>query len=373
MEMQPSARPSRTQSATVLLTTQSATASSPTQPAATCSPAQPAAIPSTALAAAPLHVSQLGFGGAPLGGLFSAVSDDAAFGALQAAWDAGIRYFDTAPLYGYGLSEQRMGAFLRTKPRDSFVLSTKVGRVLQPTRGAGDTGGSLATFVGALPNDAVFDFRADAVKRSLDASLNRLGLDRIDLAFIHDPDEYFDIALHETYPALNGLREQGVVRAIGSGMNQWQMLEQFVERCDFDAVILAGRYTLLDRSAAATFLPLCERRRVAVIAAGVFNSGILAHADPADSATYDYVAAPAAVLERVRAVAAVCARYGATLPAAAIQFPLRHGGIAGVLLGMRTAAEVVANAAHFRTPLPAQLWEELEATPRSGSAGSHSS
>lgn len=307
-----------------------------------------------------IDVSRLAFGGAPLGGLFRAVSDDEAFAALQAAWDAGFRYFDTAPLYGYGLSEQRIGAFLQTKPRGEFVVSTKVGRLLEPTKGAGATGGSLAPFIGALPNDAIFDFRADAVKRSLDASLGRLGLDRIDIAYIHDPDDDFSDAVNEAYPALLELREQGVLSAIGAGMNQWQMLEAFVERCDFDAVILAGRYTLLDRSAAASFLPLCAERNVAVVAAGVFNSGILAQIAPADDATYNYEPASATVLARARAMALVCANYGTTLPAAAVQFPFRHSTVASVLLGMRSAAEVTANAAHAATPIPTECWIELD-------------
>jgi D-threo-aldose 1-dehydrogenase len=309
----------------------------------------------------PIAFTRLGFGGAPLAGLYTAVSEQAAWEALQAAWDAGVRYFDTAPLYGFGLSEQRIGAFLRTKPRDEFILSSKVGRLLHPRRGAGDTGGSLGTFVGALPNDVVYDFSADGVRRSLDDSLTRMGLDRIDVALIHDPDDHFEVALRETYPVLRDLRDGGVVRAIGAGMNQWQMLVRFIECCDFDAVLLAGRYTLLDRSAGETFLPLCLEREIAVVAAGVFNSGILAQAEPRDDATYGYVPAASEVVERARTMARVCARFGTTLPAAAIQFPLRHPAIASALVGMRTAAEVAANAANLRQPLPDALWEELEA------------
>jgi D-threo-aldose 1-dehydrogenase len=307
-----------------------------------------------------MNITTLGFGGAPLGGLYDAVSEEAAHGALQAAWDAGIRYFDTAPLYGFGLSEQRLGAFLRSKPRAEFVLSTKVGRLLRPTQGAGNTGGSLGAFVGALPNDAIFDFRADAVRRSIDESLARLGMDRIDIAYIHDPDDFFDLAVREAYPALRELRETGVLRAIGAGMNQWHMLEHFIERCDFDMVLLAGRYTLLDRSAAATFLPRCVERNVVVIAAGVFNSGILAQADPADDATYNYVPAPRALVERARAMAKACTRFGVTLPAAAIQFPLRHPAIASALLGMRSAGEVALNVTYAAQALPEALWTELD-------------
>jgi D-threo-aldose 1-dehydrogenase len=305
-------------------------------------------------------LAKLGFGGAPLAGLYAAVSEDAALASLQAAWDAGVRYFDTAPLYGFGLSEQRMGAFLRTKPRDEFVLSTKVGRLLRPRRGAGDTGGSIGSFVDALPNDAVYNFSADAVRRSIDDSLTRLGMDRIDIAFIHDPDDYFDLALRDAYPVLHGLRASGVLQAIGAGMNQWQMLARFVERCDFDIVLLAGRYTLLDRSAGETFFPFCLQRRVAVVAGGVFNSGILAQAEPPDDATCDYVQASPKVLARARSMARACIRYGTTLPAAAVQFPLRNPAVTSVLLGMRSPVEVVANAAAMSEPLPAALWHELD-------------
>ncbi len=307
-----------------------------------------------------LPITALGFGGAPLGGLYTAVSDEEAAAALQAAWDAGIRYFDTAPLYGFGLAEQRIGSFLRTKPRDTFVLSTKVGRLLRPRRGAGDTGGSIGAFVGALPNDAFYDFSADGVRRSLDDSLARLGLDRIDIAFIHDPDDFFDAAVDEAYPVLLELRETGVLRAIGAGMNQWEMLARLLERCDLDVVLLAGRYTLLDRSAADTFFPSCLERGVGVIAAGAFNSGILAQTEPDEDATYGYLPAPPEVIARARAMARVCARFGTTLPAAAIQFPLRHPAVKCVLAGMRSVAEVHTNTAALDEKLASHLWDELD-------------
>jgi D-threo-aldose 1-dehydrogenase len=309
----------------------------------------------------PLALTSIGMGGAPLGGLFAAVSDETAFAALEAAWNSGIRYFDTAPLYGFGLSEQRMGAFLRTKPREAFVLSTKVGRVLRPSRGEPDTSGSLGAFVGALPNDAVFDFSADAVRESLDSSLMRLGLDRVDIVYLHDPDEQYESALQYAYPVLHALREQGVVRAIGVGMNQWEMLERFVRACDLDAILLAGRYTLLDRSAALRLLPACAQRGVAVLAAGVFNSGILASNAPGPDATYNYVAAPDAIRRAARLLADACDRYGVPLAAAAIQFPLRHPAVAGVILGMRSPDEVAANTAHLHVSIPDELWSEFDA------------
>jgi D-threo-aldose 1-dehydrogenase len=305
-------------------------------------------------------LTKLGFGGAPLGGLYTAVSDEAAFASLQAAWDAGIRYFDTAPLYGFGLSEQRMGAFLRTKSRDEFVLSTKVGRLLRPRRGAGSTAGSIGSFVDALPNDAVYDFSADGIRRSLDDSLTRLGLDRIDIAFLHDPDDYFDVAVREAYPVLRDLRAGGVLGGIGAGMNQCPMLARFIERCDFDIVLLAGRYTLLDRSAGEAFFALCRERSVALVAGGVFNSGILAQSQPRDDATCDYLRASPEVLARARAMARACVRYGTTLPAAAVQFPLRNPAVTSVLLGTRDPAEVVANAAVVNQQLPEALWQELD-------------
>jgi D-threo-aldose 1-dehydrogenase len=308
---------------------------------------------------APLRITAMGFGGAPLGGLFSAVSEAEAHAALEAAWDAGVRYFDTAPLYGFGLSEQRFGAFLRTKPRAEFVISTKVGRLLEPARG-GPSAGGLAPFIGALPNDAFFDFSGDAVRRSLDASLSRLGLDRIDIAYIHDPDDDFATAAGQAYPALHELRAQGVLGAIGAGMNQWEMLARFVETCDLDVVLLAGRYTLLDRSAAASFLPLCRARNVAIVAGGVFNSGILAEREPRADATFNYVPAPPDVLARARAMARACEAHGASLPAAALQFPLRGGAVAGILVGMRSAAEVARNVTALHEPLSADLWDELD-------------
>lgn len=309
-----------------------------------------------------LAFTEIAFGGAPLGGLFSAVSETAAMEALEAAWEAGIRAFDTAPLYGFGLSERRLGAFLRTKPRDAYVLSTKVGRVLRPSRGGPDASGSLGAFVGALPNDAVFDFSADAIRRSFESSLERLGVDPpIDLVYLHDPDDFYEAAVSEAYPVLHEFRAQGIVRAIGAGMNQWQMLEQLVRQCDLDAVLLAGRYTLLDRSGAATLLPLCSERGIAVLAAGVFNSGILAQPEPADDATYNYVPAPPEILSLARALARVCARNNVSLPAAAIQFPLRDPAVAAVILGMRSAQEVRQDIAYRQEPIAPEVWTELDA------------
>jgi D-threo-aldose 1-dehydrogenase len=295
-------------------------------------------------------VTQLGLGCAPIGGLYEPVSDADAGAVVDRAWERGLRLFDTAPLYGSGLSERRVGAALRERPRDEFVLSTKVGRLLR----AG--GQPDAVFEGALPLEPVFDFSFDGVLRSLDESLERLGLDRVDVVFIHDPDDHFDEALAGAYPALERLRGEGVVRAIGVGMNQSEMLARFARETDIDCVLLAGRYTLLDRSALGDLLPLCLERGVAVIAGGVFNSGVLA-----GNAHYNYAPAEPAVLDRVSRLAAICTRWDVPLAAAAVQFPLGHPAVACVLVGCRSSVEVDEDVALFELDLPAGLWEELEA------------
>src|SRR5439155_1676860 len=219
-----------------------------------------------------LQVTRLGLGSAPLGGLFEAVTDDEAHRVVEAAWRAGIRFFDTAPLYGHGLAEHRLGMVLKTKPRHEFVLATKVGRLLR--RDAPPEPGQA--YKGVPPLNPVFDFSYDGVMRSVEESLTRLGLDRVDVLHIHDPDDHFDEALTGAYRALDRLRTEGSIRAVGAGMNQSEMLVRFAREANFDCFLLAGRYTVLDRSGAAELLPLCAERRIAIIAGGVFNSGILA-------------------------------------------------------------------------------------------------
>jgi D-threo-aldose 1-dehydrogenase len=295
-------------------------------------------------------VTQLGLGCAPIGGLYEPVSEADARAVVGRAWEHGLRLFDTAPLYGSGLSERRVGAALRKHPRAELVLSTKVGRLLRPG------GQPDAVFEGAPPFEPVFDFSFDGVLRSLDESLERLGLDRVDVAFIHDPDDHFDEALAGAYPALERLRREGVVRAIGVGMNQSEMLARFARETDIDCVLLAGRYTLLDRSALGDLLPLCLERGVAVIAGGVFNSGVLA-----GNAHYNYGPAEPAVLDRVSRLAAICTRWDVPLAAAAVQFPLGHPAVACALVGCRSRVEVDEDVALFELDLPAGLWEELEA------------
>ncbi|GGK71494.1 oxidoreductase [Sphaerisporangium melleum] len=303
-----------------------------------------------------VQVGRFGLGAAPLGNLFAAVGDEQAAETVDAAWASGVRYFDTAPHYGLGLSERRLGAALRDRPRDSYVLSTKVGRLIVPG-GPDEAARDDQGFDVPASHRRVWDFSRDGVRRSLEESLARLGQDAVDIALIHDPDDHWEQAVGEAYPALAELRDQGVVRAVGAGMNQWEMLERFVEETDLDVVMLAGRYTLLDQSGADRLLPLCQERGVAVFAAGVFNSGLLATHEA--TGTYDYAPAPDDLAGRARRIAAVCERYGVTLPQAALAFPLRHPAVTCVVYGARSAAEVERNAALAAAPVPAELWTAL--------------
>lgn len=301
-------------------------------------------------------VTALSLGAAGLGNLLGEVSDADAREAVDAAWEAGVRYFDTAPHYGLGLSERRLGEALRDRPRDAYTLSTKVGRVLEPLeRPDGD---DLAQgFAVPATHRRRWDFSADGVRRGIEDSLGRLGLDRIDAVFLHDPDDHAEQALAEAYPALERLRAEGVVRAIGAGMNHAGPLARFVRETDADAVLCAGRYSLLDQSAADELLPEAAARGTSVIVGGVFNSGLLA--DPRPGAPYDYAAAPPALLERALRIKAVCERHGVPLRTAALAFPLRHPAVASVLVGARSAAEVRDAAGRFGRPVPRALWEEL--------------
>ena len=296
------------------------------------------------------------FGGAPIGGLYAPVNDDQAAAALEAAWTAGIRAFDTAPHYGVGLSEQRIGRFLAGRPREEFVLSTKVGRRLVPA--AGDVEGAEG-FYGTPKLARVRDYSRDGTLATLEGSLRRLDTDRIDIALIHDPDDYAEEALDGAYAALDQLRSEGTIRAVGVGMNQAPLLEWFVERADLDCVLVAGRYSLLDTAAAHSLFPACQRRGVAVLAAGVFNSGILA--DPRPGTTYDYAPAPADLLDRAQRIRVVCARYGVPIGAAAIRFVLRHPAVTAVVVGTRNAAEVIEDVSYLTAAVPADLFGELAA------------
>ena len=298
-----------------------------------------------------VSVTRLGLGCAPLGGLYAAVSDEQARATVEQAWQLGVRTFDTAPLYGSGLSEERVGAALSSRVRDEFTLSTKVGRLLE-------AGGSAdPIFEGASAAAPVFDFSYDGALRSLESSLERLALDRVDIALIHDPDDHYDEALAGAYAALARLRSEGVVGAIGVGMNQAEALVRFALDADVDCFLIAGRYTLLDHAALGELLPICVERGIAVIVGGVFNSGILTGGD----GHFDYRPAPPELGARVRRLADVCARWDVPLPAAALQFPLGHPAVACVLAGCRSPAEVAEDVRLFELGLPSGLWDDLRA------------
>jgi D-threo-aldose 1-dehydrogenase len=301
-----------------------------------------------------LAVGPLSFGTAPIGNLGRRVEEDEWRGALAAAWEAGVRYYDTAPHYGLGLAERRLAEGLAG--RDGFVVSTKVGRLLAPSRSdTMDTEG----FAVPATHVRVRDYSRDGVLASLESSLERLGLDRVDLLLVHDPDDYYSEAIDGAFPALEELRSQGVIASYGAGMNQAEMLADFVRETDLDVVMLAGRYTLLEQGALDDLLPECQARGASVIAAGVFNSGLLARDRPRPGVTYNYAPAPPRLVERVHRIADVLERHGTSLPVAAAQFPLAHPVVATVCLGARSAAQVRRNAALFDDPVPSAAWEEL--------------
>jgi D-threo-aldose 1-dehydrogenase len=308
------------------------------------------------LGRSPLTVTRLGLGLAPLGGLYTPVGDAQAAATVDRAWGHGLRLFDTAPLYGYGRSERRTGAALAARPRAELVLSTKVGRLLDPGEYP-DPVWPEAT-PGVVPQ---FDFSAPAVLRSLRESLDRLGLDRVDLLHLHDPDDHFGPALAQAYPALARLRAAGTVGAVGAGMNQAPMLARFIRELPppgLDCVLLAGRYTLLDQSGLDDLLPLCVEHGVAVIIGGVFNSGLLA--EPVTGATYNYAPASQPLLDKALALQRVCGRYGVPLRAAAVQFPFAHPAVATVLVGARSPAEVDDAVAMVGHEIPDGLWTALK-------------
>jgi len=297
-------------------------------------------------------VTRLGLGLAPLGGLFTPVGARQARDTVERAWSLGIRYFDVAPLYGNGLAERRAGPVLAAKPRAEFALSTKVGRLLRP--GGGDVQRIWAEPSGLTPR---FDFSAAGVRTSYAESLARLTLNRADILHLHDPDDHFDQAVTEALPALAELRAQGRIGAVSAGMNQAGMLVDLVRAGGLDCVLLAGRFTLLDQSGAEELLPLCADRGVSVIAAGVFNSGLLADVRP--GAPYDYAPARADLLDRALAVQAVCARHDVPLRAAAIQFPFTHPAVSCVLVGARSPGEVTDAVRMAAVGIPPVLWKDL--------------
>jgi D-threo-aldose 1-dehydrogenase len=306
-----------------------------------------------------VEVSELGFGGAQIGNLYTPVDDETAALAVEAAWGAGVRYFDTAPHYGLGTSEQRLGAALAGRPRSEFVVSTKAGRLLVPN--PAPSGSDLRSGGFAVPDDLtrLFDFTSDGIKRSLDASLERLQLDRVDIVYVHDPDNHLDQAIGQAIPALLELRDAGVVGAVGAGMNHWQPLLRIVTETDVDVVMLAGRWTLLDRSG-GPLLAECERRGVSVVAAAPYNSGLLSRPWPADDGRFNYVAADSNLLARARALATTCQGYGTTLPEAAVVFPLRHPAVASVVAGMRNTTQAESTARYMSAEIPETAWHDLD-------------
>ncbi len=304
-----------------------------------------------------VNVTDLSFGAAAIGNLYTPVEEGAARLAVQAAWQAGIRSFDTAPHYGLGLSERRLGAALSGYQREAYTISTKVGRILEPVQSpAGD---DLANgFAVPATHRRRWDFSADGVRRSLEESLLRLGLDRVDIVYLHDPDDHATQALDEAYPALEKLRAEGVLGAIGIGMNQTALPTRFVRETDIDVVLLAGCYTLLDQSGLDELLPTAAERGVSVVLGGVFNSGILAN--PHAAATFNYRTVSDEVLSRAMRMHLICRKYAVHLRAAALQFPTAHPAVSSILLGARNAREVRDAVTQAEVPIPADLWHELK-------------
>lgn len=315
-----------------------------------------------------IDFTELGFGAAPLGNLYRAVSDEDAHDVLQAAWDSGCRYFDTAPLYGLGLSETRVGSFLRGKSREDYVISTKAGRLLNVCPPDQRTG--IGKFFETPSRREVYDYSYDGVMRSFEASFERTGLDRFDILFCHDVDVFThgskaaaDARIEEFmkggYYAMLSLRDQGVIKAFGGGINEADVCETLARRGDFDLFLLAGRYTLLEQAALDSFLPLCTERNIGIVLGGPYNSGILARG-PSDDAQYNYSNAPKEVIDRVRRIHAVCERHGVRMIEAALNFPLRHPAVVSVIPGGQSVGEVRANREMLGRDIPPALWSDLK-------------
>lgn len=312
--------------------------------------------------------TEFGFGAAGIGNLYRAVSDEDSDATLQAAWDAGVRYFDVAPLYGFGLAETRLNRFLRGKDRDSYVLSTKIGRLLKPA--TPETRDAIGKFFDVPSRKEQFDYSYDGVMRSIEFSMERLGVDRIDILFAHDLDifshgsqealdPWMDQFLTGGYKALLSLREQGVIAGFGAGVNEWQACQYMSERGDFDIFLLAGRYTLLEQEALNSFLPMCEERGMGIILGGPYNSGVLA-TGAVPGAKYNYSDASPEILARVNKIEAVCKAHGVALVNAAFQFPLGHPNVMSVIPGAQRADEVRSNLAASQAKIPTELWAALK-------------
>ncbi|MGH9402714.1 MAG: aldo/keto reductase [Terriglobia bacterium] len=302
-----------------------------------------------------LEVTRLGMGTAPLGGLFEDVPEATALGAVKQALGLGLNFFDTAPLYGHGKSESFLGKGLAAAPRSSYILATKVGRLLIPVDPAQR---DQHEFKNPLPYQPVFDFSYEGVMRSVEESLKRLNLDHVDILHIHDPDEHYEEAIKDAYPALAELRRKGVVRAVGAGMNQAEMLARFAREGEFDCFLLAGRYTLIDHTGLKELLPLCVKKNISIIIGGPYNSGVLASgAKP--GAKFNYADAPPEIIEKVRKVEEVCNRHQVPMKAAAIQFPLAHPAVASVIPGARTIEELAENFRLMSHPIPGDFWADM--------------
>ncbi|MDA5559048.1 aldo/keto reductase [Shimia sp. MMG029] len=313
-----------------------------------------------------LEVTAFGFGTAPVGNIFREIDEQTSSAMYEHAWDAGVRYYDTAPMYGHGLSELRTGQNLRWKNRDELVLSSKVGRLLKPAKRSEI---NFEPWTNAAPFTMEFDYSYDGVMRSFEDSLQRLALERMDICFIHDIDvftrgseqpEVFKQAMDGAYKALQSLRDQGVVKAIGVGVNEWEVCHAALEQRDFDCFLLAGRYTLLEQEALDKFLPLCEARGAAVVVGGGFNSGILA-TGAKEGAKYNYAPAPADIMQKVAKIEEVCAEYNVPLAAAALQFVVAHPAVPSFMAGTRTVQQLEQNLAWFSHEIPAQFWADLKA------------
>jgi D-threo-aldose 1-dehydrogenase len=312
-----------------------------------------------------LEVTAFGFGTAPVGNIFREIDEQTSDAMFQTAWDAGVRYFDTAPMYGHGLAELRTGHSLRWKDRDDLVLSSKVGRILKPARKADI---DYAPWTNAGRFTMHFDYSYDGTMRSFEDSLQRLNLEHMDICFIHDIDVFtrgadqpkvFEEAMEGCWKALSDLRDQGVVKAIGVGVNEWEVCHAALLARDFDCFLLAGRYTLLEQDSLNEFLPLCEERGAAVVVGGGFNSGILA-TGAVEGAKYNYAPAPAEIMDKVRRIEAVCAEYDVPLPAAALQFVVAHPAVPSFIAGTRTVDQLEKNLAWFDHPIPADFWADLK-------------
>lgn len=318
---------------------------------------------------AKISFTQLGFGSAPLGNLYSAMSEKQATDVLDAMWKAGLRYIDTAPLYGLGLSETRLNHFLRGKKRSDYVLSTKVGRLLEPCAPKDRTG--IGKFFDTPSRRQVYDYTYDGVMRCIDASLERLGLDNVDILFAHDidvythgseqaRDHYVKIFMDSGYKALIKLRDEKVIKAIGAGINEWQVAETLARAGDFDMFLLAGRYTLLEQESLNSFLPLCEERGIGIVLGGVYNSGILA-TGAKKGAMYNYDPAPRTIIDKVAQIEGVCKKHKVKLPEAALQFPLTHPAVVSVIPGATSPAQVAFNIKTVSKKIPKALWKDLKA------------